>query len=215
MGGTIDRADIYVDEKGREFVRVIDYKTGRKQFQLADVLYGLNMQMLVYLAALVETGARLPAGILYVPAAEPSISADRGIDDAKLRREADRQMRMNGLVLSDDEIIRAMEAGAGGKYIPASFKKDGTLGRGSSVLDAEDLTQVLEHSKRLIATMANKLKSGLVAAEPTMVNQNACKFCPYRAVCGKEYDDRDVTTDKRDYDAVLAEMKGGAEHGMD
>lgn len=215
VGGTIDRADIYVDSDGREFVRVIDYKTGRKQFNLADVLYGLNMQMLVYLAALVENGRRYPAGILYVPAAEPSVTADRGTDDTKLRREADRQMRMNGLILSDDEIIRAMEAGAGGKYIPASFKKDGTLGRGSSVLDPEDYRQVLEHSKRLIATMGRKLKEGIVAAKPTMVNRNACKFCPYRAVCGKEFDDRDVVMDKSTYDEVLEKMKGGTGNEMD
>ena len=49
-------------------MRVVDYKTGKKEFRLSDVLHGLNMQMLVYLAALVENGQVLPAGILYMPA---------------------------------------------------------------------------------------------------------------------------------------------------
>ena len=78
VGGTIDRVDVYRSPGGKEYVRVIDYKTGNKVFQLSDVLYGLNMQMLVYLAALVEAGDDLPAGVLYLPAAEPSVSVDRG-----------------------------------------------------------------------------------------------------------------------------------------
>lgn len=210
VGGTVDRADLYVDEQGREYVRVIDYKTGRKQFDLADVLYGLNMQMLIYLAALIESGRTLPAGILYVPAAEPSVTADRGDDAEKIKREADKQMRMNGLILSDDEIIRAMEEGAAGKFVPASIKKDGTLGRGSSVLSEEELREVLLHSKRLIATMGQKLSAGRVEADPAMVNRNACKFCPYGAVCGRELDDRDVVQDRASTAEILEQMEKGA-----
>ena len=65
--GSIDRVDLYTAADGRRYVRVIDYKTGRKKFHLRDVLWGLNMQMLVYLAALVEEGDALPAGVLYMP----------------------------------------------------------------------------------------------------------------------------------------------------
>ena len=119
-GGTIDRVDLYVDPQGQRFVRIIDYKTGRKTFRLADALYGLNMQMLVYLAALVENGQEFPAGILYMPAAEPSVSVDRGTGEDKIKAEADKQLKMSGLVLSDQEIIQAMEAGAKGGLSPAS-----------------------------------------------------------------------------------------------
>ena len=51
VGGTIDRVDVYLGSDGCRYVRVIDYKTGHKSFRLPDVLLGLNMQMLVYLAA--------------------------------------------------------------------------------------------------------------------------------------------------------------------
>lgn len=207
VGGTIDRADTVVLEDGREYVRVIDYKTGKKLFRLADVLYGLNMQMLVYLAALVESGQEFPAGILYMPAAEPSVSVDRGADEEKIKKEAEKQLRMSGLVLSSDEVIRAMEAGAKGRFIPAALKKDGALTANSSVLDREALGQVLEYSKRLIASMGEKLLEGCVEAEPTMVNQNACHYCPYGAVCGREFGDRDMVQDKSDSGKVLEKMK--------
>ena len=211
VGGTVDRADIYADEHGKEYVRVIDYKTGKKQFDLSDVLYGLNMQMLIYLAALIESGQQLPAGILYVPAAEPSVSAERGDNAEKIQSAADKQMRMNGLVLSDDEIIRAMEAGAAGKFIPVSIKKNGSLGGASSALNEEELRRVLLHSKRLIATMGQKLHEGRVEADPTMVNQNACKFCPYGAVCGREFDDRDVVQNRASTAEIVEQMGKGAQ----
>ena len=208
VGGTIDRADTFTAADGRRYIRVIDYKTGHKVFRLADVLYGLNMQMLVYLAALVESGQRCPAGILYMPAAEPEVPGDRGDSPRELEEAAEKQLRMSGLVLEDEEIIRAMEDGAKGKFIPASLKKDGGLGRGSSALGEEDLRRVLEHSKRLIASMSRALREGRVAADPTMVNQNDCRFCPYGSVCGKEYSDKDVRQDRSSPETVLAKMTG-------
>ena len=213
VGGTVDRADLYTAADGRQYVRVIDYKTGHKVFRLADVLYGLNMQMLVYLAALVESGSQLPAGILYMPAVESEVPGDRGDDPAALARAADRQLRMSGLVLEDPEILQAMEDGAKGRFIPASLKRDGTLGKGSSALGEEDLRRVLQHSKRLIATMAAALARGEVAARPTMVNQNDCRFCPYGSVCGKEFDDKDVKQDRSEPEAVLAKMAEEVPHG--
>lgn len=213
VGGTIDRADVYRAPDGREYVRVVDYKTGKKQFHLADVSYGLNMQMLVYLAALAESGRELPAGILYMPAAEPSVTVDRGADEKKIKREADKQMRMNGLVLDDSDVIRAMEEKAEGRFIPASLTKDGSLGRASSVVAEEDLRQVLEFTKGKIAAMGRDLRRGRAEAKPSLVNQSACKYCPYGPVCGREFGDKDVTQDKSSAGEVLERMKGGGEHG--
>ena len=218
VGGTIDRVDLYVDPQGKRFVRIIDYKTGRKTFRLADALYGLNMQMLVYLAALVENGQEFPAGILYMPAAEPSVSVDRGTGEDKIKAEADKQLKMSGLVLSDREIIQAMEAGAKGRFIPASLNKDGSLGRFSSALDGEQLKTVLAYSKRLIATMGEELLSGRVEAAPNRKNKIPCRWCAYSPVCGKEFDEKDVEQDKTTSQEALLQMeealgKGGDRHG--
>ena len=218
VGGTIDRVDLYVDPQGKRFVRIIDYKTGRKTFRLADALYGLNMQMLVYLAALVENGQEFPAGILYMPAAEPSVSVDRGTGEDKIKAEADKQLKMSGLVLSDQEIVQAMEAGAKGRFIPASLNKDGSLGRFSSALDGEQLKTVLAYSKRLIATMGEELLSGRVEAAPNRKNKIPCRWCAYNPVCGKEFDEKDVEQDKTTSQEALLQMeealgKGGDRHG--
>lgn len=220
VGGTIDRVDVYRSPGGKEYVRVIDYKTGAKVFRLADVLYGLNMQMLVYLAALVEGGQEFPAGVLYLPAAEPSVSVDRGADPAKIKKEADKQMRMSGVVLRDTEIIEAMEAGAKGTFIPASLNKDGTPSKSSSVLTEGQLKTVLAYAKKLIAAMGQELSRGSVEAAPNLKNHSACRFCPYGAVCGQARTEKDVEPDKTTAQEAMEAMgqavcgrKGGEDNG--
>ena len=118
---------------------------------------------------------------------------------------------MNGLVLSDSEIIEAMEQGARGRFIPASLNRDGTVSRTGSTLSDEELRTVMHYCKRLIATMGRALKQGDAEARPCMVNRNACKFCPYRTVCGKELMDRDILQDNAGNAQVLARMREGRE----
>lgn len=208
VGGTIDRVDVLESEKGR-YVRVVDYKTGKKEFQLADVLYGLNMQMLLYLAALVEHGEVLPAGVLYTPLATPSVTADYGTEPDEIKKEADKNLKMNGLVLSDADIVSAMEAQGKGRYIPVSLTKDGAVAKSASALQPEELQEVLAYSKRLVATMADKLIFGDVAAQPMMHQVNSCQYCPYGAVCGREYDENDVDMEKQAKDDILRQIQEG------
>ena len=191
VGGTVDRVDVYETPQGK-FVRVVDYKTGNKKFQLVDVLYGLNLQMLIYLAALVETGELLPAGVLYTPLVSPSIQVEYGADEKTVALETERKLRMNGLILGDAEIVAAMEEGAEGRFIPAKLKKDGSLSSVSSAVAPEGLALILQHAKRLIATMADALASGHIEADPMMQGVNSCGFCPYGSVCGREYGEKDV-----------------------
>ena len=74
LSGFVDRVDGWSD-KGRLYLRVVDYKTGRKSFDLTDVWNGLGLQMLIYLFTLKEKGKEkfgadtiVPAGVLYFPA---------------------------------------------------------------------------------------------------------------------------------------------------
>ena len=53
---------------------MVDYKTGKKDFRLDEVMYGLDLQMLIYLNVLKKYGSErygkeiVPAGIMYLPA---------------------------------------------------------------------------------------------------------------------------------------------------
>ena len=154
-----------------------------------------------------------------MPAAEPSVSVERGAGEEKIKEEADKQLKMSGVILSDQEIMPGHGGRRpGGKFIPASLNKDGSLGRYSSTLDREGLQTVLAYVKRVVATMGEALLEGRVEAAPHLKNRSACRYCPYSPVCGKEFTAKDVELDKTTPQQALEKMretlgKGGNPRG--
>ena len=188
LTGVADRVDGWLHE-GKLYLRVVDYKTGRKKFDLSDVLYGMNLQMLLYLFSLGENGKLLygeeivPAGVLYVPARDGVISVDGDISDAELEKKRSKGLRRSGLVLSDPEVIRAMEHADTPKYIPVDFKKNGPAG--DALVSAERLGTLARHIDQTLCEMASELRRGSIAADPYYAGQqeNACINCDYFDAC--------------------------------
>lgn len=195
MIGKVDRVDVY-NQGDKRYVRVIDYKTGAKKFRLEDVVEGINLQMLIYMMTLWQNGASrygevLPAGLLYMPSKTPMIKAEDGLEGAALEKKQMKKMRMNGLLLDDEQVLRAMEPDVKGVFIPASLKKDGTLSATSSVATLAQFGALGRRAQKLLTDMAATLRDGDVDARPFVNDANdPCSFCDYRAVCGHEADDR-------------------------
>jgi len=217
VGGVIDRVDLYRSEHGT-YVRVVDYKTGHKDFKLTDVLFGLSLQMLIYLTALAENTELQPAGVLYMPSFITQVNSDKTESAEKLLENAEKKLRMNGAILEDIEIVRAMEAGIEGKFIPVVMKKDGGLRQSNALLSAKAMEIVMQYIKRLIATMAETLYAGDVSAKPLMRNMNACAWCPYTAVCGSELMDEpedSVRMNNPDIFEAMERKMGGEADGSE
>ncbi len=172
--GKVDRVDV-MEREGKQYLRVIDYKTGAKTFSLDQVYHGLNLQMLLYLFALCKgelSGAEaLPAGVLYLLA-----------DEAPSAEQPGRPTE--GLVLGEAEVLDAMEPGKGGLYIPVKFKKDGQPVKSVSVASAEKLARIEQHIADTMAALGEALYGGDIAPVPVRgVGYNPCEHCDYRAVC--------------------------------
>lgn len=172
--GSVDRVD--VSQNGD--LRVIDYKSNNKTFKIADLLNGLNMQMLIYLYSIIKNGrdcfaASNPAAVLYFNTST----------DARLREQPE-YIKMNGLVLSDPEVIKQMEQNADGKIIPASLKKDGEISANSSVVSKdvfEIIFRYLDHSLQIIGS---ELERGDISASAFYENNSyTCDRCDYRLFC--------------------------------
>lgn len=188
--GKIDRVDIY-RRKNTTFVRVIDYKTGTKEFKLNQVPYGINMQMLLYLFAVCQNGfsrystSKLaPAGVLYLPAKDITQKNAEATFEERLKL-----LRMNGLVLRDVDVLTAMEADGAGVFIPATVS-DNIIGKKSSAASLSDFENIRKLTEQLLINMANTLLSGDIAAIPTGENENLpCRYCEYLAICKRSADD--------------------------
>lgn len=190
LTGVVDRVDGWL--KGDKlYLRVVDYKTGRKKFSLSDVWYGMGLQMLLYLFALEDNGeARygheiVPAGVMYVPARNALLSLKEDVSDEDAEAKRLDEIRRSGLVLDDPALLDAWENGGAenGRYIPVKFR----YGKPSpeTLASAERMGLLSRHIKTTLCGMAQELKSGSIAADPYYRSQqeNACLGCDYFDAC--------------------------------
>ena len=189
ISGSIDRVD-EATLNGKKYIRVVDYKSSGKDFLLSDVVQGLNMQMFIYLFALWQNGSKkhgefTPAGVLYYPANSPLVSVERGTDTSAVEAEIQKKCGMNGIVLSDPEVIFAMEESGSGLYIPAKISKGELKG---SLIGLKQLEKLKEKADSVLAEMADALHSGEISAYPAYGKsyKNVCDYCDYKSVCSYE-----------------------------
>ena len=200
--GTIDRVDV-ADIGGKRYVRVVDYKSGGKKFLLSDVFYGLNLQMLIYLFSVWKNGhgpysGVLPAGVLYMPALGKYTNGDRDAGNDTLTA----QYRMNGLLLRDREVLRAMEPDGEGIFIPV---KAGEEDKSASLATLSELGHLCALIENKISGMAERLHAGEIAAFPIAGERTPCKYCDYRLICGHEEGDPEQELLTVDRDLILGE----------
>ena len=188
LRGFVDRVDVWQDNE-RNYFRVVDYKTGAKDFDYCDIFNGLGLQMLIYLFALEDGGAQLigerpiPAAVQYFPARAPLISANGQLAAEEAAEERNKLWKRKGLLLSDETVLQAMEPGEKPVRLPYSKKKDGSIS--GDLADKESLGLLKQYVFRLLGKMVDEIASGCVDPNPYTRgdSHNACRYCPYGAVC--------------------------------
>ncbi len=196
LKGSVDRVDIMNGEK-ETFVRVVDYKSGGKKFDLNEVYYGLNMQMLIYLFAIWRNGFRdykniKPAGILYMPVNAPYAKIERDEDESAIAAQKQKSAKMNGMVLDDSRVIYSMDKRTAGDIVPAAIKKDST--NSGTLISLKQMDLLMKRVEKILADMAVNLHSGKIPVRPAFAESTSspyhdvCKYCDYKEVCGVDED---------------------------
>lgn len=191
--GRIDRLDI-MEKNGKRYVRVVDYKSGTKNLELRDIYCGLNLQMLVYLFSIWKGGkgglsSAVPAGVLYMPAADKVQSLERHSPPEKIRENELATFRMNGLLLEDEAVLSSMEPALAGIYIPAKRDKNGEVT--GSLVNLDEMGKIERHIDKLLGEMFDGLSGGKISAVP-FINEPqhpVCAYCAYKPVCRRAPDD--------------------------
>ena len=191
ISGFVDRVDGW-EQNGRLYLRVVDYKTGKKSFSLTDVWHGLSLQMLLYLFTLQERGeARydrpvLPAGVLYLPARDLLLPAERRMDLDQRQREADKALRRSGLLLNDEAVLWAMEqwGESGPRFLPIKVSSKSGI-TGDALATAEQWGRLKKRLDALLRDMGREIARGDVDADPWQKpgGLSACDWCDYGQCC--------------------------------
>lgn len=197
VGGKVDRVDGYV--RGETlYLKVVDYKTGTKQFHLSDLLYGLNLQMFLYLMMLTRADrdrvlsvcgrqARniVPCGALYIPAKDPFAAVRPGEDHAAVQKVLDKELRRIGLVLDDGDLLETMEHGGTFRFLPVERRKQGGFTATSCVASAAQMGRLLRKTETTLRRIARDIAGGDIEATPyrTGRDDTPCRFCDFREAC--------------------------------
>lgn len=215
ISGKIDRIDCYINKDNKKYIRVVDYKSGKKQFALNDVLYGLNLQMLIYLFCIKENGKGkykdcFEAGILYMPAGEKSPTLPRDATNNDKDNLLIEHYKMNGLLLNDKAILSSMEKDLKGNFVPVSTKKDGDFTKQSlnNLVTDKEFEQIKIYINKLIENMAENLHQGNINAFPI---EGSCEYCSYNSICARKGDDNFKEYIKYDKEEILKQMNSEEE----
>lgn len=228
LTGRIDRIDS-LDLHGNTYIRVIDYKSGSKKFDLNELYYGLQIQLLVYLDAILKNSQyilhtqAMPGAILYFKIDDPIIKSKSELQDEEIRKQVLDKLKMNGLLLKDAELVKAMDNDMEtySLVIPATFKKDGDFSSNSSVITEEQFNILREYVNFKMIELCEDMLSGKIRIEPCKNQRTAyCDYCDYSAICQFDTSIKDnkyklvlKKDDKEIWNDMIEKVKGGSEDG--
>ncbi|MCL1808937.1 MAG: PD-(D/E)XK nuclease family protein [Clostridiales bacterium] len=169
--GKIDRIDVLADGS----VKIIDYKSGKEKFSIAEAKAGWRLQLMLYLKAAQKQGTE-PAGVFYYFIDE---KAETG--------------RMDGVVVGKAAVIDSI-AGDFQEYsniIPVRKLKDGKLKGNSAgnLLSETEFAELQAAVDNKVEALCEELLGGCVSVSPKRSgNLTACTYCGFKGVCNFDVD---------------------------
>lgn len=189
--GKIDRIDTCEDDR-TVYVKVTDYKTGMKSFDITALYHGLQLQLPVYLNAALDVEKKkypgkevIPAGIFYYRIQDPVVPAQES--DEAVEKSILKELRLDGLINGDETVVSHLEKDLSGASVlfPMGRNKDGSLSKASRALPGEAFGTVLDYIKEKERSLKEEMYAGKVQASPYELGDAAgCDYCPYRDICG-------------------------------
>ena len=193
LHGRIDRMDLYEDSDN-VYVKIIDYKSGKKDFDICSVYYGLQLQLVMYMnvATAMEEKEHpgkniVPSALLYYRINDPMISANTDITPEQINDQIKEKLRMTGIVNSDEEIIKLLDESLVEKsdVIPVDRNKNGSFKASSSIISSEDYKLVSDYVNQKMRSFGKEILQGNIEVNPyELKGQSACTYCAYKSICG-------------------------------
>lgn len=192
LRGRIDRIDTCEDED-HVYVKVIDYKSGKKDFDLAAVYSGLQLQLVVYMNVATEAERKkhpdkeiVPAALLYYHVADPLLTEEKELSYEELADRRLKDLRLTGIVRGDEQVISLLDRTFTDKslLIPVDKNKDGSYAASSGIISPDDYETISNFVTEKVKGLGREILSGNIAINPCEQGQgSSCTYCAYKSVC--------------------------------
>lgn len=192
--GRIDRVDI-LKKDDKVYINIIDYKSSYKDIDLSDAVQGLQLQLLVYMSAIIKNGEKLfkttpeIGGAYYFCIDDPMIDGDE-ITKEEAENEIFRKLSLKGYIVEDSDIIinmdKDIESSRKSDIIPVSLNKDGSTSKSSKTLTIKEFKAILNKTDDVARDLAKKILDGNIEIMPYRKdsgNKTPCEYCDYSGVC--------------------------------
>ena len=190
FSGVVDRMDSVEDEENK-YLKIIDYKSGKQKFDFAKIFHGLQMQLIIYMNAMMElyekkSGKRVyPAGMFYFHMDDPVVNVEheREANDKILK-----DLKMSGVVNEDFQLIDHMEHTGPEGYLtlPVRATKSGYDKR-SSILNTTQLLNLGKYVEKKMTDLGNSLMHGDISIKPyEYEGRKPCEYCEFKNICAYE-----------------------------
>lgn len=215
--GKIDRVDT-CEDGDCVYVKVIDYKTGSKSFDVTALYHGLQLQLMVYMDAALQLEQKkhpekeiLPAGVFYYRIQDPLIDRPKeGEEQESILKE----LKPDGMISLEKEVLGHLDHCMVGEssVIPVKYNKNGSLSKSSKAASAQDFYLMMKYAVNKVEEIRQKILSGDVKVNPyRRGTETSCDYCGYRQICGFDtkmegYRYREI--DAMSVDKVIQAMKG-------
>ncbi|MCP9329145.1 PD-(D/E)XK nuclease family protein [Liquorilactobacillus satsumensis] len=197
--GKIDRID-QIKTKDGLYLGIVDYKSSTHKFDFRDAFYGVSLQMLTYLDALLKNLDLIaadqnvkPAGALYMHLYNPKLQMKQLLKQS----QADAWLKANkydGLLVAQPELLEQLDQDLDGdnsghsKIYPFKKNKQGAFNSSSSqrhqLVTMDELLLLLQHNETLIQHAAARIFAGENALNPVQWpdKRTALQYSPFKSI---------------------------------
>lgn len=197
LTGKIDRIDI-LDSENKKYVKIIDYKSYDKKYDLMDIYYGMQLQLILYLDEFLEKGSNilnntlLPGGMFYFKIDDPLINIDTYLSNDEIEYNILKTFNISGLILNETNVITALDKEADIDKDKISISKIRGIKSSSEITDLEHFNNLRNYVKLIVSDIGNEMIHGNIKIEPfKKKNKTGCDYCMYKSICGFEIIDKE------------------------
>lgn len=197
--GRIDRMDMLPGPDG-DYIKIIDYKSGRKEFKKDQVEKGLALQLSTYLEGGLDQNRRKAAGMFFFRIKEASLEGslaellEENLSPG-LAEQIAKEYSLSGLVVNEPFVLDGMdknirEAGSSDiiGYTTRELKSGERKVSCSALISREDFEAFRSDFRKTLEKLCSRLTEGEISPRQVRMDSNvtSCTWCPYKNICLKD-----------------------------